>query len=110
MLRYRRFHGYGVIAVSRKEARSEVVSTTPKQINRKRRLVLVGSGLAVIGICVLLRLLMGSSSANAQIPNPFQKNKPKEQAAQQTAQQPTKAVGQKDAAASATLRPGRSRL
>ena len=85
--------------MSRKEARSKVVSKTPKQINRKRQLVLFGSGLAVIGICVLLRLLMGSSSANAEIPNPFQKNKPKEQAAQQTAQQPTKAAGKKDAAA-----------
>ena len=42
---------------------------------------------------------MGSSSANAQIPNPFHKNQPKEQAAQQTAQQPAKAAGQKDAAA-----------
>jgi parvulin-like peptidyl-prolyl isomerase len=85
--------------VSRKEARSKVVSKTPKQINRKRQLVLFGSGLAVIGICVLLRLLMGSSSANAQIPNPFQKNKPKDQPAQQTAQPPAKAAGQKDAAA-----------
>lgn len=86
--------------MSRKEARSKVASTTPKQITRKRQLVFVGSGLAVVGICVLLRLLMGSSSASAQIPNPFHKNQPKEQAPQQSAQQPGKAAGQKDAAAS----------
>jgi parvulin-like peptidyl-prolyl isomerase len=85
--------------VSRKEANSKVVAKTPKQINRKRRLVLVGSGLAVICICVLLRLLMGSSSANAQIPSPFSKKQPKEQAAPPTAQQPAKAAAQKDAAA-----------
>src|SRR5436853_206443 len=95
MLRYRRFHGYGVIAVSRKEARSKVVSNTPKQIYWKRHLAFVGSGLAVIAICVLLRMLMGSSAANAQIPNPFNKKQPKEQAAQP----PAKTVGQKDAAA-----------
>jgi parvulin-like peptidyl-prolyl isomerase len=85
--------------VSRKEARSKVVSKTPKQISRKRRIVLVGSGLAVIGICVLLRMLMGSSSANAQLPNPFQKKQPQQPATQQTAQQPGKAAAQKDAAA-----------
>jgi parvulin-like peptidyl-prolyl isomerase len=83
--------------VSRKEARSKVVATSPKQINRKRRLVLVGSGLAVLGVCVLLRLLMGSSSANAQLPNPFQKNQPQQQPTQQSAQQPSKAAGQKSA-------------
>jgi parvulin-like peptidyl-prolyl isomerase len=86
--------------VSRKEARSKVASTKPNQISRKRQLVFVGSGLAVVGICVLLRLLMGSSSASAQIPNPFHKNQPKEQPAQQPAQQPGKAAGQKDAATS----------
>ncbi len=85
--------------MSRKEARSKVVSKTPKQVNRKRQLVLVGSGLAVIGICVLLRMLMGSTSANAQIPNPFQKNKPQQQVPEQTAQQPVKTVGGKNDAA-----------
>lgn len=84
--------------MSRKEALSKAVDTTPKQFNRKRQFALVGSGLAVIGICVLLRLLMGSSSASAQIPNPFNKKQPKDQAAQQNAQPPAKAAGQKDAA------------
>jgi parvulin-like peptidyl-prolyl isomerase len=95
MLRYRRFHGYGVIAVSRKEARSKVVSKNLKQIHWKRHFVLVGSSLAVIAICVLLRMLMGSSAANAQIPNPFNKKQPKDQ----PAQQPAKTAAQKDAAA-----------
>src|SRR5262249_48235055 len=49
-----------------------------------------------------LRMLMGSSSANAQLPNPFQTKQPQQPATQQTAQQPAnagKAVAQKDAAA-----------
>ncbi len=60
----------------------QVTSATPKQINRKRQLVFVASGLAVIGVCVLLRSLMGSNAAHAQIPNPFRKRQPQQQAAQ----------------------------
>ncbi len=86
--------------MSRKEAQSQVVSTTQKQINRKRQLALFGSGLAVVAICVLLRMFMGSSSANAQIPIPFQKSQPKDKPAAQAAQQPANATPSKDAAAS----------
>ncbi len=92
--------------MSRKEARSKVVSQTPQQIKRKRQLVLVGSGLTVIGICVLLRMLMGSSSANAQLSIPFHKTAAKEQAATPAAQPSGKAVaGQKNPAAPAAAKP-----
>ena len=86
--------------MSRKEAQSDIVSTSPQQANFKRKLVLFGSGLAVIVICVALRMLMGGSSANAQIPIPFSKSQPKEKAAPQPAQQQTAPVA-KDAAPAA---------
>jgi parvulin-like peptidyl-prolyl isomerase len=85
--------------MSRKVARSEVTTATTKQITRKRRIVLVVSGVAVIAICVALRLLMGGSSANAQIPNPFQKKQPQQQATQPAAQQPAPSQKQGGAAA-----------
>ncbi len=62
-------------------------STTaqPKSIKTqwKRRIAFAASGLAVIGLCLLLRYLT-SRSADAQIPNPFRGN---EQAQKPTAQQ-----------------------
>jgi parvulin-like peptidyl-prolyl isomerase len=75
------------------------VLSNPKQINRKRQLMLLGSGLAVIAICVALRLLMGGSSASAQIPNIFGKTPAKQPAAQPPVQQASATATQKDGAA-----------
>jgi parvulin-like peptidyl-prolyl isomerase len=85
--------------MSRKEAHSEVTPVSNKSLNRKRRIVLLASGVAVIAICVALRLLMGGSSASAQIPNPFQKKQPPQQATQASAEQPTGGQKQGEAAA-----------
>lgn len=52
----------------------------------KRRLVFAASGIAVIVICVAVRLAVGSKSANAELPNPF-RAKPAEKTAQQPAKQ-----------------------
>ncbi len=70
--------------MSRTEVPSEIVRLTPKQINRKRRLVIAASGMAVVGFCILLRMLMGSTSANAQIPNPFHKNQSQQAATEKS--------------------------
>jgi len=64
--------------VASKDARSQETSSQ-SSITRKRRLLLVGSGLAVLIICVLVRALTGISPAHAQIPNPFHKNQPPQQ-------------------------------
>jgi len=95
MLRYRRFHGYGVIAVSRKEARSKVVFQDPEANPLEAALRFGRQWLGRYRHLRLLRMLMGSSSANAQIPNPFNKKTPKDQAAQR----PRKRPAQKDTAA-----------
>jgi parvulin-like peptidyl-prolyl isomerase len=89
----------GVSAVARKEARSANVSSR-SFANSKRRLMLVASAVAVLGICVLLRALMGSKPANAEIPNPFKKS-----AAPQAAEQTGQAAGQKDAPLPAVEKP-----
>jgi parvulin-like peptidyl-prolyl isomerase len=46
-------------------------SSLQKRANWKRRIALIASGLAVIGLAVVLRYVTGSSTAEAQIPNPF---------------------------------------
>jgi parvulin-like peptidyl-prolyl isomerase len=71
--------------VARKEAKTELKKPRPLN-NRKRNLVFAASGIAVVALCVALRLMMGSSSAKAQIPNPFSKNT-KQQAANGGVQQ-----------------------
>jgi parvulin-like peptidyl-prolyl isomerase len=54
----------------------------------KRPIVFAASGIAVVGICVVLKLLAGNPNASAQLPNPFRKSQPQaEQKPQQTAQQ-----------------------
>ena len=73
-------------SVQTTRATSEIKST-PQTKKWKRRLLFAASGLAVIGLCVVLRLAIGSSSAKAQFPNPFRKG---ETPVQQAAAQPTK--------------------
>ena len=63
-----------------KEARSKTPASPTN--NRKRNLLFVGSAIAVVGLCITLKLMIGSKAANAQIPNPFRKAKPQEQSAQ----------------------------
>jgi parvulin-like peptidyl-prolyl isomerase len=86
--------------VASKDARSQNTSTQ-LAVTRKRRLILVGSGLAVLVICVLLRALTGNSPAHAQIPNPFHKAQPQ----QQTADVPAKTSNSNRAQAGAQQRP-----
>jgi parvulin-like peptidyl-prolyl isomerase len=57
--------------MARREAVPENVSSSPKHTNWKRRLALIASGLAVIGLAVALRYITGTTSAEAQIPIPF---------------------------------------
>jgi parvulin-like peptidyl-prolyl isomerase len=72
------------IAVARKEAQSPI---SPQLIyKRKRRIVLIASGAAVVGICILLRTLMGSKSAHAQIANPFHKSQSQQQSGESNKQ------------------------
>jgi parvulin-like peptidyl-prolyl isomerase len=75
------------IAVARKEAKPELKKPRPVN-NRKRNVVFAASGIAVVVLCVTLRLMMGSSPAKAQIPNPFSKNS-KQQPATGSAQNNT---------------------
>src|SRR5215217_7688019 len=69
----------GDFAMPSKEARS--ASTASTNNNLKRNLTFAGSAIAVVGLCIGLKLMMGSNSANAQIPNPFRKSKTQEQPA-----------------------------
>ncbi len=80
--------------MTRKESRSKTTDTAPRQRKWKQRLVFIASGLAVVGLCVAIRMTVGSSSANAQISNPFRKSQP----AEQNAQQPPKAGAQQASA------------
>jgi len=86
--------------VASKDARSQT-TTLQLAISRKRSLILVGSGLAVLAICVLLRALTGNSPAHAQIPYPFHKAQPQ----QQTAEVPAKTSNSKPAHAGAQQGP-----
>jgi parvulin-like peptidyl-prolyl isomerase len=67
--------------------RMEALATqsAPRQPNWKRRIVFAASGLAVIGLCLVLRSVIGTSSAEAQISNPFRSNRPQQQPAAQNA-------------------------
>lgn len=70
--------------MARMEAGPENDSSSPRHTNWKRRLAFIASGLAVIGLAVVLRYITGTSSAEAQIPNPFRsKEAPQRPAAQQ---------------------------
>jgi parvulin-like peptidyl-prolyl isomerase len=64
--------------VARKEAKSQSHSSITVT-GRKRRIVFVASGVAVIGLCIGLRALIGTKSAHAQIPNPFHKSQAQKQ-------------------------------
>src|SRR5688500_5795227 len=65
--------------MSRQDARSKSAQTALRKNHWKRRWVFIGSGVAVIGLCIVLKLTAGSKSATAQIPNPFRKGQPEEQ-------------------------------
>ncbi|MEX2315654.1 MAG: peptidylprolyl isomerase [Pirellulales bacterium] len=67
--------------MARKKVGSNTVRDTPsstpgktasaKPSKWKKRIVIAASGIAVVGLCLVIRGLMGSGFANAQIPNPF---------------------------------------
>ena len=77
--------------MARKEANPQPAS--PQLVlKRKRRIVFAVTGVAVVGTCILLRLLMGNQSAHAQLPNPFRKS----QGQQPTAQNSAKPGNQKE--------------
>ena len=68
--------------MARKETQSKSSNSALQRLKWKRRLIFAASGLAVVGLCVVLRMTMGSSAANAQLPNPFRKSQPAAQNAQ----------------------------
>jgi parvulin-like peptidyl-prolyl isomerase len=70
--------------------------TNPPQSNWKRRLAFAASAAAIVALCVAIRVLTGTGSAEAQISNPFRGKQP---AQQQQATQPTPAAGAQQASA-----------
>jgi parvulin-like peptidyl-prolyl isomerase len=67
--------------------------------NWKRRLVFIASGAGVVGLAILVRYIVGTSSAEAQLPNPFRNNKPQQQAPQTAATGAQQAGAQQASAA-----------
>ncbi len=67
------------------EARSQPTQFNSARSNWKRRLVFVASGVGVVGLAILVRYIVGTSSAEAQLSNPFRGNKPQQQPAAQQA-------------------------
>jgi parvulin-like peptidyl-prolyl isomerase len=76
--------------MSRKEARTDKPQRTPQRILRNRRIIFAASGLSVVTLCVLIRWLMGNSSASAEIPNPFHRNQSQQSATKQSDNAATK--------------------
>src|SRR5262245_60164494 len=83
--------------MARKDARStNVVSATQPAPNWKRRLAYAVTVVAVIALCVAIRAIVGTTSATAQIPNPFS-SKPAQQQAAAPARQPAQPAEQASA-------------
>src|SRR5687767_6862041 len=74
--------------MARMEAGPDNDSSSPKHTNWKRRLAFIASGLAVIGLAVVLRYITGTSAAEAQIPNPFRGKEANQPAAAQQSANP----------------------
>ena len=91
--------------MARKEARSKPNQSASRSHSWKRRWVFIASGLAVIGICVTLKMTVGSKSASAQIPNPFRKGQTTEQQQPQQQQPVQPGVQQATAAMPRAERP-----
>lgn len=91
--------------MARKEVKSKPKQTASRSHSWKRRWVFIASGLAVIGICVALKMTVGSKSANAQIPNPFRKGQTSEQQQPQQQQPVQPGVQQATAAMPRAERP-----
>ena len=70
--------------MTRMEAQPQPTQVNSARSNWKRRLVFVASGLGVVGLAILVRYIVGTSSAEAQLSNPFRGNKP-QQAARRSA-------------------------
>jgi parvulin-like peptidyl-prolyl isomerase len=68
-------------------SRTKATSTSANRNVWKRRIAFIASGVAVVGLCVVLRLAIGNRSANAQVPNPFRKGQTAEKSAQPSAKQ-----------------------
>ena len=59
---------------------------------RKQFVLFAASGVAIVGLCIAIRSLVGSTAAEAQIPNPFRSRGPQQSGAQQAnAAQPNQA-------------------
>ena len=83
--------------MARKDARStKVVPSTRPTANWKRRFAYAACGLAVIALCVALRTVVGTTSAKAQVPNPFS-SRPAQKAGAAAAGQPAKPAQQASA-------------
>jgi parvulin-like peptidyl-prolyl isomerase len=77
---------YGEIVMTRMEASREIEPTGSSNHVWRRRLVFAASGFGVLGLALLVRFVVGTNSAEAQLPNPFRANKSNQRpAVQQTA-------------------------
>ncbi len=83
--------------MSRKKPTATTASTSRRPRNRKQLLAFAASGVAVVVLCVVLKLAIGNKDANAQVPNPFRKAQP----AADNAQQPPAKQGVQQASATA---------
>jgi parvulin-like peptidyl-prolyl isomerase len=71
--------------MTRMEATPKPSETNSARSKWKRRLVFAATAMGVIGLAILARYVVGTSSAEAQLPNPFRSGKPQQQASQKTA-------------------------
>jgi hypothetical protein len=62
------------------------VESKPQRRKKTRLVVFAASGVAVVCLCVALKLMVGSPAATAQIPNPFRKDQPEQPKAEQGTQ------------------------
>jgi parvulin-like peptidyl-prolyl isomerase len=69
------------------EVQSNSSPPTSQRHKWKRRFVFAASGVAVVGLCVALKVVVDNKPASAQIPNPFRKGQSSDQSGQQPAKQ-----------------------
>jgi parvulin-like peptidyl-prolyl isomerase len=67
--------------MARTDESSEANQTTQHRASWKRRVVFAASGLAVVALCIAVKSIVGTSSAEAQFANPFRNNSPQQQPA-----------------------------
>jgi parvulin-like peptidyl-prolyl isomerase len=66
---------YGETVMTSMEASRETARAAPANHVWKRRIVFAASGLGILGLALLVRAVVGTNSAEAQLPNPFRTSK-----------------------------------